>query len=143
KHLPLYFYGQNYMGALESYLAAPLFVIFGSSEVLLRLPTLLLYAAFLVIVYLLARRLYSPWLAAFTVGLLALGSDRVVKDQLIAGGGYPEILPAGAGAILLALVLGQEPTRRHRVPLFGAFGLITGVAMWSDLLVLPYLGVAG
>jgi hypothetical protein len=139
--LPVYFYGQHYMGALESYLAAPLFALFGPGTVLMRVPTLLLYAAFLLLMYRLTRRLYSPWLAVFTVGLLALGSDRVLKDQLIAGGGYPEINPAGALLMLLAVVLGQHAVRRRRL-VFGAFGLVAGFAVWDDWLVLPYLAAA-
>ena len=46
-----------------------------------------------------------PWL---TVALLVLGSDRVVKNQLIAGGGYPEINPARVLLLLLAR-LGAAP----------------------------------
>jgi 4-amino-4-deoxy-L-arabinose transferase-like glycosyltransferase len=140
--LPIYFYGQHYMGALESYLAAALFAVFGSGTVLLRVPILLLYAAFLLVMYRLTRRLYSPWLAVVTVGLLALGSDRVLKDQLIAGGGYPEINPAGALLMLLATVLGQRAVRRRRL-VFAAFGLVAGLAVWDDWLVLPYLAAAG
>ncbi|MGI5215917.1 hypothetical protein ACQEUR_23860, partial [Plantactinospora sp. CA-290183] len=89
RDLPVFLYGQHYMGTVESYLAAPLFLLFGSSWVLLRLPLLLLHAAFLYLTYRLARRVYSPWLATFTIGLLALGGERVVRDQITAVGGRP------------------------------------------------------
>ncbi len=104
--LPIFLYGQHYMGTVESYLAAPLFALFGANWVLLRLPLLLLYAAFVYLVYRLTRRLYSPWLATFTVGLLALGSERVVRDQITAVGGRPEIKPAVVLLLLIALALG-------------------------------------
>lgn len=135
-HAPVFFYGQHYMGALEAYVAVPLFAVAGSSTAVLRLFNVVLYAAFLVAMYHLCRRLFTPWFAAVIVGLLALGSDRVVKDQLISGGGYPEI-NALAAALLLAAVVGP------RRPLgYALFGLGTGLALWSDPLVAPYVAVA-
>ena len=70
---PAFFYGQHYMGTLEAYLAAPLLAVAGPSVLALRLPALLCYAAFLWLMYRLTRRLYTPWLAAATVGLLSFG----------------------------------------------------------------------
>ncbi|MEV4755365.1 hypothetical protein AB0J86_09660 [Micromonospora sp. NPDC049559] len=139
---PLFFYGQYYMGALESYLAAPIFALAGASTLALRLPTLLLYAAFLALLWQLTRRLYSPWLATVTVGLLALGSDRILKNQLIAGGGYPEMNPAGVLLVLLAVNLGLGAVRRRALA-YAAWGLVAGLTLWDDWLVLPYVGAAG
>ncbi|MFK3980129.1 ArnT family glycosyltransferase [Micromonospora sp. NPDC050397] len=144
REFPLFFYGQYYMGALESYLAAPLFALFGPSVLALRLPNLALYAVFLLLVWRLTRRLYSPWLATATVGLLALGSDRVLKNQLIAGGGYPEMNPAGTLLVLLAVNLGLGVTTgRRRLLAYAGFGLVGGLTLWDDWLVLPYVGAAG
>src|SRR5439155_10592594 len=58
-HFPIFFYGQHYMGALEAYLAAPLFALFGPSTALLRLQTLAWYGLLLWAVYRLAVRVYS------------------------------------------------------------------------------------
>jgi hypothetical protein len=136
--LPVYFYGQNYMGTLEAYLAAPLVAVANGSVLALRLPNLLLFAAFLAAMWALTKRLYSPWFATFVVALLALGSDRVLKNQLISGGGYPEINPAGAALMLLAVALAARP----RTAGYAAFGLVTGLMLWTDWLVLPYLAAA-
>src|SRR2546430_10809652 len=106
---PVWFYGQAYMGTLEAYLAAPFVALFGPHTAVLRLPLLLLYAAFLLLMFRLTRAVFSAGLAWFTVGLLALGADRVVKNQLIAAGGGPEKLPAGALLPLLPLSLGRRP----------------------------------
>lgn len=141
QELPVFLYGQHYMGTVESYLAAPLFVLVGPSWRLLRLPLLVLYAAFVYLTYRLTRRLYSPWLATFTVGLLALGSERVIRDQITAVGGRPEIKPAVVGLLLIALALGQRRIR-HRWWAVGLFGLIAGLCAWDDWLVLPYLVAA-
>ncbi|WP_326560551.1 hypothetical protein [Micromonospora sp. NBC_01796] len=144
REFPLFFYGQHYMGALESYLAAPLFALFGPSTLALRLPNLLLYAAFLALVWQLTRRLYTPWLATVTVGLLALGSDRVLKNQLVSAGGYPEMNPAGVLLVLVAVNLGLAGwTGRRRLFAYAGFGLVAGLTLWDDWLVLPYVGAAG
>ncbi|MER6594457.1 DUF423 domain-containing protein, partial [Micromonospora purpureochromogenes] len=114
---PVFFYGQAYMGALEAYLAAPLVASAGPSVLALRLPLLALYALFLLLSWRLTRRLGGDrWFALLVVGLLALGADRIVKNQLIAGGGYPELNPIGAGLALLTLdlVTGRPAGRRWR-----------------------------
>ncbi|MFD0974239.1 hypothetical protein [Plantactinospora endophytica] len=141
RELPVFLYGQHYMGTVQSYLAAPLFLLFGAGWTTLRIPLLFLYAAFLYLAYRLTRRLYSPWLATFTVGILALGGERVVRDQITAVGGRPEVKPAVLGLLLIALALGQRRSR-HRLWAFGLFGLVTGLCVWDDWLVLPYLAVA-
>jgi hypothetical protein len=43
--LPLFFYGQNYMLAVDAWLTAPLFVLFGVSVAVLKLPLLLMNIA--------------------------------------------------------------------------------------------------
>src|SRR2546421_1742779 len=142
---PVWFYGQAYMGTLEAYLAAPFVALFGPHTAVLRLPLLLLYAAFLLLMFRLTRAVFSAGLAWFTVGLLALGADRVVKNQLIAAGGYPGILPAAALPLLPSWWLGRtrgEPGR-WRIAGYAAWGLTAGLCLWVDWLVLPYVAAAG
>ncbi|MGC1214297.1 MAG: hypothetical protein WA890_23940 [Micromonospora sp.] len=139
---PVFLYGQRYMGMLESYLAAPLIGLAGPSWPVLRLPLLVLYALFLWLMYRLTRRLCSPWFATFVVGLLALGSERVVRDQLTVVGGRPEVKPAVVAMLLIAVALGERRVR-HRWLATGLFGLLAGLALWSDWLIVPYLAVAG
>lgn len=145
REVPVYFYGQSYMGALEAYLAAPLVLAVGPSTLVLRVPTLLLTAAFLLVMWRLTSALFPRGVVLLTLGLLALGSDRVLKSQLIAGGGYPEILPLGALLVLLA-VSARTPShgdRRRSYVLVGLFGLGAGLALWISWLVLPYVAAAG
>ena len=140
---PVWFYGQAYMGTLEAYLAAPFFAAAGPSVLALRLPTLALYALFLALVWRLTRRLGGDrWFALLVVGFLALGSDRIVKNQLIAGGGYPELNPAGVGLALLTLGLcADRPVAR--LPRWAAWGFISGLMIWVDPLLLPYILATG
>ncbi|MFE9652332.1 DUF423 domain-containing protein [Micromonospora sp. NPDC006431] len=177
---PVWFYGQAYMGTLEAYLAAPLVALAGPSVLALRLPTLALYALFLALSWRLTRRLGGDaWFALLVVGFLALGSDRVVKNQLIAGGGYPELNPAGVALALFTVGLcaggsarpasgsgrcagasgrptssraappgpderavDADPTRLRagaRLLRWAAWGLVSGLMLWVDPLLLPYI----
>ncbi|WP_435871361.1 hypothetical protein [Micromonospora echinaurantiaca] len=143
RQFPVWFYGQEYMGPLEAYLAAPVFALAGPSVLGLRLPALALYALFVLLAWRLTLRLTGDrWFALLVVALLALGSDRIVKNQLIAGGGYPEMNPAGMALALLAydLVAGR-PGRR--LPRWAAWGFLAGLMAWVDPLVLPYVAATG
>lgn len=159
---PVWFYGQQYMGTLEAYLAAPVFALAGGPSLLgLRLPTLALYALFLLLAWRLTLRLTGDrWFGLLMVALLALGSDRIVKNQLIAGGGYPEMNAAGAALAVLAVDLAtRRPGRRsadtgrpdgrttgrpgRRLARWAAWGFLAGLMLWVDPLVLPYVAATG
>ncbi|MGH2517781.1 MAG: ArnT family glycosyltransferase, partial [Ktedonobacterales bacterium] len=147
---PIFFYGQNYMGALEAYLGAAAFKVFGVSVVSLRLGVLLLYALFLASTYLLAALLYDRRVALVSVVVLGLGTHEILFRQLEAAGGYSETLAFGSLAVLLAswLAWSYAPdlsvTERHRRwAAYAAWGLVVGLGLWSDVLVLPYLLAAG
>ncbi|MFI7488434.1 hypothetical protein ACIBXA_08610 [Micromonospora echinaurantiaca] len=143
RQFPVWFYGQEYMGPLEAYLAAPVFALAGPSVLGLRLPTLALYALFVLLAWRLTRRLTGDrWFALLVVALLALGSDRIVKNQLIAGGGYPEMNPAGMALALLAYDLAAGRPGR-RLPRWVAWGFLAGLMAWVDPLVLPYVAATG
>ncbi len=151
---PIWFYGQQYMGTLEAYLAAPVFALAGGPSLLgLRLPTLALYALFLLLAWRLTLRLTGDrWFGLLVVALLALGSDRVVKNQLIAGGGYPEMNAAAAALALLAVDLASDRPgpdtsvtgrRGWRLARWATWGLLAGLMLWVDPLVLPYVAATG
>lgn len=151
---PIFFYGQQYMGVLEAYLAAAAFRLFGPSLVALRLGTLLMSVAALGVIYLLARRLYSRGLALLCLGLLALGPTEPLLRELWSGGGYSETLFFGSTVMLLGVWLVQTavPTssaalsrsqRLLRALAFASWGLAAGLGLWSDLLVLPFVLASG
>ena len=99
---PIFFYGQGYMGSFEAYLAAILFQLFGSSLFMLRFGLVLLFALFLVSIYLLTNLLYTKNLALATLCLLSLGSEGILYIELRAIGGYAEILLCSTLLLLLA-----------------------------------------
>jgi hypothetical protein len=143
---PVFFYGQAYMGSLQAYIGAVLFTLFGASVFSLRLGLLLLFALFLVTMYVLIRLLYGPTFALISLLLLDLGGPELLKPQLLALGGYPETLLFGALSLLLATWLALNPRSNARgrarwlvVAAYAGFGLTLGLGWWSDPLVLPFL----
>ncbi|KXK58210.1 hypothetical protein AWW66_31080 [Micromonospora rosaria] len=143
REFPAFFYGQAYMGTLEAWLAAPVLALTGPSVPGLRLPTLAMYALLVALAWRLTRRLTGDrWFTLLVVALLALGSDRIVKNQVIAGGGYPEMGPAALALALLALGL-AAPAGGRRLPRWAAWGLVSGLMIWVDPLLLPYIAATG
>ncbi|MFC8846450.1 MULTISPECIES: ArnT family glycosyltransferase [unclassified Micromonospora] len=140
RHWPTFFYGQDYMGTFYSYLAAPLIQVLGTHWWVLRLPALAMYAVFLLLVFRLTRTLYTPWFAVFVMAVMAFGSDRVIKDQMIGAGGYSDVATAVAGLMLASALLALEPDKRRTM--FAVWGLLAGYIVWTHWLALPYVVVA-
>jgi hypothetical protein len=147
---PYFFYGQNYMGSLEAYLGAFFFRLFGGPSLFaLRLSVILLVTLFFIALYVLTSFLFSRKLAVVTLIMLSIGSIPYLTRQTIATGGSSETLLFGTLAFLLAAWLAYTYKRvlpfqaMWRVAAYGCWGLIVGLGMWSDMVVLPYFAVAG
>lgn len=146
---PIWYYGQSYMGALEGYIAAASFRLFGVSVFTLRLGLILLFALFLVTMYLLANLLYGKRVALISLALLSLGSADIMMRELETSGHF-DTLPFGAVLLLLATWLaltfdrGSSAQRRiWRTLAYVAWGLVAGLGLWSDLLILPFVLTSG
>jgi hypothetical protein len=147
---PLFFYGQDYMGALEAYLAAIFIHLSGGPSLFaLRLGVILLVMFFFISTYLLSSLLFSKELGLVTLALLSVGSIPYLTRQMIATGGSSQTLLFGSLAFLLAtwLALTYRRGATLRIKfwrLLGYFcwGLVVGLGMWSDMVVLPFLAVS-
>jgi hypothetical protein len=147
---PYMFYGQDYMGSLEAFIGAILFQLFGPSIFTLRLGVILLVTLFLVSMYLLTSLLYSKGLALVTLAMLSLGSNMVLTREIMSTGGSSQTLLFGALAFLLAawlaLTQGKDLTSSvgsWRLIGYIGWGLVVGLGLWSDLVVLPFFAMAG
>jgi hypothetical protein len=147
---PIFFYGQNYMGTLEAYLGSVFFFLFGPSLFSLRLGSLLFFALFLVNMYLLTSLLFSQKLALITLIILSLGSSIMLDTELVALGGYPELLFFGSLSLLLASWLAisydrylSPRTNWKRFLAYTCWGLVGGLGFWSDFLMLGFIVLSG
>src|SRR5687768_9387226 len=85
---PVFYYGQPYLGSLEAFSAAPLFVLFGSSTLVLKLVPTAYSLGFLVLSALLARRIFGIGPALATAAYLAIPPSMWAVWSTKARGGY-------------------------------------------------------
>lgn len=148
---PIYLYGQYYMGVVEAYVGASLFKLFGISIFSLRLGMLLLFTIFLILIYVLASRLYDKKVAIWTLAILAGGSEIVMTPELKAVGGDVETLVFGTALLLLAswivfhttTTLDQVTAKKRHWYAYGGWGLVAGLGLWSHLLIMPFILSSG
>lgn len=142
---PIYHYGQDYLGVIEAYIAAPFFRLFGVSDITLRIGMLILFALFMISMYWLASLLYSKRLALVTLFLLSFATTDMLIQQLRAIGGAMELIFFGALMLVLAYLLastaGEE--RLGHYLLYVAWGWTAGIALWVHILVLPFVLCSG
>jgi hypothetical protein len=146
---PLFFYGFRYI-SLDSSIGAAFFSIFGSSAFALRAGLIFFFVFFLLTMFYLTRLLYNKQLALITTGLLATGSSDLFLHQLEAVGNYAEIACLGALLFLIASWLaitaqgglqGRSPSaQRKRLLLYTLFGFLAGLALWSNQMMLSWIG---
>jgi hypothetical protein len=137
---PIYFAGQAYMGSWDAYLASPLVGIFGPSAWPLHVVTLAESLVLIPLIGGLATQLYGPPARLPAMLLAAFSPLYVTMGELRALGGYVETLVLGTALLLIATHLrlrwsDGRPTRR----LWVLAGLLTGLGLWVDILILYYL----
>lgn len=142
---PIFMYGGNYLGPIEAYIGAVLFRIFGPSVLAMRIEMSGLFALFLLGLYLLTYRLYTPRFALCAIAFLALGTEFMLNRQLEATGGNAEINVLGVFVLLISFILASGRVEKgwKRAILYSLWGILSGLALWSHLLIAPYLLVAG
>jgi hypothetical protein len=142
---PIYDYGQDYLGVLEGYIAAPFFRLFGVSDITLRMGMLLMFLLFMIVMYWLASLLYSKRLALVTLLLLSFATSDMLVQQLRAIGGAMELILFAALMMVLAYSLAATAgvQRRWRYLTYFAWGWTAGIALWVHILVLPFVLCSG
>ncbi len=135
--LPVFFYGQHYLGALEAYLAALSFAVFGISLFALRLVPFTASLALLWAVYTFTEKVYSRAAARWATSIVAVAPMYFLQWNLKARGGFVEhVLLLFVIMILLWRYLFDDDRR----PLSALrLGLVAGVAFWVNQLLLAYL----
>jgi hypothetical protein len=134
---PVFYYQQPYMGSLEAYLAALSFALLGGSTFALKLVPLSMSLLFVGLVFATGYRVGGPR-CAFISGLYAAVPPAFLALWgLKARGGYIEVLLLGQALILLAMHVAGRGRVGARPALLG--GLLTGIGVWTNLLIAVYL----
>ena len=136
--LPLYFYGQAFMGALDAYLAAPFYFLFGPSVHTLKLLPLALTLLWMALTVGLAAVAFGQPAAAFAAALLAVPPDFLLSWTIEVRTKYHLCVVLGTLALLLALrPPGRVPTRD--IMRLGVLGLVLGLAFWTNFLTVVFV----
>jgi hypothetical protein len=127
---PIFFYGQNFMGALEGYLAAPIYAIFGPTTITLNIWAPILSFATLLVLYACLRRYMKPLPSLVALAYMAIPPAMAYWHAGKPNNHYP------LGILLCALLMwlsfklwGQRPWRSLTV---FWWGLVAGLAFWTN-----------
>jgi len=132
ERLPIYFYGQRYMGALEAYIVAAVAPFFANHVQALRFGPALVFAAFVALQAMMLTRWFGRR-AAVAGALLAIATSPMLMHWSIsARGGYIEILLVGT-ALMWAysewfVPPAQPPDKARQL----TFGFLIGAGMWIN-----------
>ncbi|HUV14546.1 MAG TPA: hypothetical protein VMY18_12950, partial [Acidobacteriota bacterium] len=135
--LPIFYWGQSYMGAFEAYLTAGMFALFGASALVLKLTVLGLFLVFLVVHFKLAAEVSGSclvaWMATISVGI---SPAFLTAWSLKSRGGYMSLLLFGTLSLLLATWLLKNDSNRSLKIFF--LGVSIGIAFWSHFAAVTY-----
>jgi hypothetical protein len=130
---PLFFYGQNYMLGVESWMAVPFFWLGGPTVAMLRAPLVLVnIAVVLTAIFLFVRRGLTPGFA-FVAALPLIATTPILSVELLT------VLGASAEPFLYLLILWA--LRRHAA-VSGAVFCLACLHREFCLLALPAIAVA-
>lgn len=135
-NIPIYFYGQHYLGSLDAILAAPFLHIFGSSVLTLRISCIVLFGLFLILHAILVAHLWNRPTALVSLLLIALPSWRILWFSHRPNIALGLTFLLGTLAFLLALYIIQRD--RHRFALLGILGCVLGLGAWVHPITLIY-----
>ena len=139
RNFPLYFYGQQFMGPLESYILAPFLRVFGSYYLTARFWNEIFYLALMVFSLGTVNRLFGRERSNFVLLFLSVAPFPVLFFTTILG--YVEILPLAALSLILLLKVASEERGNFGFAL--ALGFVSGLAMWCNPIFVIWLAPIG
>jgi len=147
---PLFFYGQAYMGSLDTLLIGIGFEVFGEKVAVIRAVQAVLYLGTVALGVELGKRLFRSRRIGLLSGLLlAVPTVNVTLYTTVTLGGYNELLLIGNGILLLTLALGEEINNRkfhhlEKLLIYGAaWGALAGLGLWAFGFSLIYVLPSG
>lgn len=139
--LPVFFYGQAYLGALEAYCAAVMFRLLGPTLEALRIVPYLFSLALLVLTFRFTYRAYSVGTARWATALVAIAPVYFLQWNLKARGGFVEHVVLLMVVMLAFWRFHFDHDRRTRIAL--ALGIASGLAVWVNQLAIAYVLTLG
>jgi 4-amino-4-deoxy-L-arabinose transferase-like glycosyltransferase len=135
--IPVFYYGQHYMGSLEAILAAGSFALFGVTPVALSLVPLIFSLALVPLLYALASSLGGRTAGRAAALLAAFPPSALIIWSVKARGGFIEVLVLGALALLLTARWFSARAGSIRYP--AAIGVVLGIGWWVNNQILYFI----
>ncbi len=141
KGLPVFYYGQHYMGSLEAILVAGAFWIFGSSSLVLRSVPLAVSLSLIPVMYLLGREAAGRRAGLVAALLFAIPPAALVEWSTKPRGGFIEIVWISAICLCCALKWTRTgvPSLRHSC----IMGSLLGVGWWVNNQIIFTIATVG
>ena len=138
--LPLITWAQPHGGTLETYLVAPLYLLFGTHPLVVKIWMLLMGIGYFVFIYLLTKQLFGG-----KVGLiaLALATAPPVYLVLMSSLGVSMNNPALLGIVVILYLTCRIIKGDNRVVLGALLGLVAGLAFWVHQIVFYGIAISG
>lgn len=143
--MPVFFYGQAYMGSLDAFLVSLGFSIVGEKIVVIRIVQAILYCLFLITLSYLGKFIFGTWKHGWVaVMLMAIPAVNITLYTTVSLGGYGEALVIGNLLLILAIKIAAN-MRSDRFPwlLLLVWGFLAGFGVWVFGLTLVYSIPAG
>lgn len=141
KEIPIFYYGQPYMGSLEAILVAPLYLLFGVNNYCLKLIPLLFSLGYIVITYFLAFKLSGRLTARLACICAALAPSPLIIWSLKARGGFIETIFLGSLSFLICLNIFKSEKLNLRN--FAYLGLVLGLGWWTNNQIIFFIAPIG
>ncbi|MDA3873474.1 MAG: glycosyltransferase family 39 protein [Kiritimatiellae bacterium] len=139
--IPVFFYGQAYMGSFEPWVASLFVRVFGNSGFVVTLGT-----AFFAVVLLGQIFLWGHKTAGVRAGIAActwslIGSIQYLYFSVSSRGGYGALLVLGTFTLYAAAHIGSQSLRKQNAgwAWFTAMGIAAGLGWWSHADILMFI----
>lgn len=135
--VPIFYYGQHYMGSLEAIIVASFFELFGVSVAALKVVPLLFSILIVPLIYIAADLLGGKSSARFAALLFAIPPSCLVLWSTKARGGFVEVIFIGLLATIFAMQAFKE--KEARVTLTATVGFLLGVGWWVNNQIIYFI----
>ena len=136
---PIFFYGQDWFGTIESFLDAAYFMLFGISAKTIKYAPLTFYVLFMFLTYLLTVELYGKKEGLWALAWCIFPAKYLLDFSFNPQGGYIETLTLGSLVLWLSVKLVKAKNERIRTWLYICLGLAAGFAWWTSPLDVYFL----
>ena len=145
-HFPIFAFGEERSGALISYLVAPLFHLFGVSNLVFKIVTTFVSLVAVFLLYLLARRIGGDRVGLMTMALATFAPPFLIMWSVHAAAEYMLTMVFGVGSLLLCdsilfhrQVSPDQKSGWHHLMIYGMLGFVLGIGFWVSPLIISFM----